>query len=53
MKIKFFEYSMILLPIYLYGIYEIVNYDYILGSFIIAISLLISWKLTVQNSKKD
>lgn len=52
MKIKFFEYSSILLPIYLYGIYEIINNRYFLGSFIISISLLVSWILTTQNLKK-
>ena len=46
MKIKFFEYSMILLPIYLYGIYEIVNYDYLQSIVIISICIIISYLLS-------
>ena len=46
MKIKFFEYSTILLPIYLYGIYKIVNYDYLQSIVIISICIIISYLLS-------
>lgn len=48
--LKFFNYLLILIPIFLFGIYEIISSNYFLGLFLITISLVVSFILSKQNN---
>lgn len=52
MGVKFFKNSTMMLPFYLFGIYEIINSNYLLGIAIIATSSFISWILSIQKLKE-